>query len=169
MLKYSHDLGITDDKDPMMLVVAWKLNVNHNKCWEFTKEEFMGWTIQSCWNIDTMKKKCAQWREEIKNPSKFKQFYNFTFDYLKEEKKVLAIEEAAVLWEILGMDTKWALYPKWAEFLKDKKAVSRDTWRLFISFMDQFPKDVASYDADGCWPSVIDEFVDHVRNSEKKK
>jgi len=55
--KYAHDLGIVDDKDPMMLVIAWKLNALHNKCWELTREEFMGWAIHSWWNIDTRKKK----------------------------------------------------------------------------------------------------------------
>jgi len=81
----------------------------------------------------------------------------------------LGTEEAATLWEILGVDNKWPLYSKWTEFLKDKKSVSRDAWRLFISFMEQFPKDLNSYDADGCWPSVIDEFVEHVRSIERKK
>jgi uncharacterized protein (DUF2249 family) len=46
LLQYGQDLGITDDKDPMLLVTAWKLNVNHQKCWEFTRDEFVGgWAI----------------------------------------------------------------------------------------------------------------------------
>jgi len=58
MMQYSQDLGITDDKDPMLLMVAWKLNITHSKCWEFTKDEFVGgWAIQGCSSIDTMKKK----------------------------------------------------------------------------------------------------------------
>ncbi len=40
-------------------------------------------------NVDTMKKRCKEWREELKNASKFKQFYNYVFDYLREEKKIL--------------------------------------------------------------------------------
>ena len=36
-----------------------------------------------------MQKKTKEWREELKNNAKFKQFYNYVFDYLREEKKVL--------------------------------------------------------------------------------
>lgn len=39
--------GVTDDRDPLLLIVAWKLNVLHGKCWEFTRDEFVsGWSIQ---------------------------------------------------------------------------------------------------------------------------
>jgi len=169
LAKYSQDLGIVDDKDPSLLVIAWKLNTVHGKCWELTREEFLGWAIHSCWNLDTMKKKAASWRDEIKNAAKFRQFYNFVFDYLKEDKKVIGVEEAATLWEILGIDTRWPLYVKWHDYIKAKKSVSRDAWRLFLNFVEQYPKDVSAYDADGCWPSVIDEFVDHVRAKDGKK
>jgi len=114
------------------------------------------------------KKKCQSWRDELKNQAKFKQFYNFVFDYLKEEKKILTMEEATTVWEMLGVSDKWPLYRQWAEFVKDKKSISRDTWRLFLNFIEQYPKDVSTYDADSCWPSVLDEFVDFV-NKDKKK
>jgi hypothetical protein len=45
LLQYGQDLGITDDKDPMLMVIAWKLNVNHGKVWEYTRDEWMGWAI----------------------------------------------------------------------------------------------------------------------------
>jgi len=120
------------------------------------------------------KKKCQSWRDELKNQAKFKQFYNFVFDYLKEEKKILsknakhfklnllvqpAMEEATTVWEMLGVSDKWPLYRHWAEFVKDKKSISRDTWRLFLNFIEQYPKDVSTYDADSCWPSVLDEVL----------
>jgi len=58
LMQYGQDLGITDDKDPMLLMICWKLNSSHKKCWELTKEEFIGgWGIIGSHNIDTMKKK----------------------------------------------------------------------------------------------------------------
>jgi len=177
LLEYGQDLGITDDKDPMLMVVAWKLNANHGKCWEFIRDEFVGgWAIHGCYNIPTMRKKCAQWRDEVKTPTKFKQFYYFVFDYLKEDKKILAMEEATTVWDMLGMGERWALFPQWLEFLREKKAISRDTWRLFLNFIEQYPRDLSNYDSDGCWPSMIDEFVELIqgptrgaKNDTKKK
>lgn len=168
LLQYGQDLGITDDKDPMLLVVAWKLNVNHQKCWEFNRDEFVGgWAIHGCHNIDTMKKKTKEWREELKNAAKFKQFYNYVFDYLKEEKKILVMEEALTVWDMLGFNERWPLFGRWVQYLSDKKSVSRDTWRLFLSFTEQYPKDLSSYDSDSCWPSMIDEFVDKIKEESK--
>jgi len=170
MLQYGQDLGITDDKDPMLLVVAWKLNVNHNKTWEFTREEFVGgWSIHGCYNLDTMKKKCKEWKDELKNSQKFKQFYNYVFDYLREDKKILAMEEAVTVWDMLGFYDRWPMMGKWVQYLQDKKAVSKDTWKLFLNFTEQYPKDVSNYDPDGCWPSMIDEFVERIQEESKMK
>ena len=106
LVQYGQDLGVTDDKDPMLIIIAWKLGVGNHRCWEFSRGEFVGgWSIHgyisfpcftrwmlmdycSGYNIPTMKKKCVQWREELKS-GKFKQFYNFVFDYLKEDRKIL--------------------------------------------------------------------------------
>jgi len=82
LIQYSQDLGITEDKDPMLMIIAWKLNVVHGKTWEYTRDEFVGgWAINGCHSIDSMRKKCKEWRDELKNAAKFKQFYNFIFDF----------------------------------------------------------------------------------------
>jgi len=167
LLQYGQDLGITDDKDPLLMIIAWKLGVNQGKCWEFTRETFIGgWSLLECSNIASMKKKCIQWREELKNPNNFKNFYNWVFDYLKEERKILAMEEAVTVWEMLSMYERWPLMPLWVSFLKEKRAVSRDTWKLFLTFTEQYPKTLSNYDADGCWPSMIDEFVEWTKKNQ---
>jgi len=174
LLHYGQDLGITDDKDPLLLIIAWKLNAIR-KIWEFQKEEFCGgWAIHGCYNSETMKKKARGWAEELKDPSKFKLFYHFVFDYLKEDKKIIGMEEALTVWDMIGFtsdlkSTRWLLMPKWVEFAKEKKSISRDTWRLFLAFAEQYPKDLSSYDADGCWPSMIDEFVEKVQGNKGKE
>jgi len=80
------------------------------------------------------------------------------------------MEEALTVWEMLGFSadpktTRWELMPQWIEYLKDKKGVTRDTWRLLIAFTEQCPKDFSSYDKDGCWPSLIDDFVERLQSS----
>lgn len=37
VLQYSKDLGVTDEKDPAMLIIAWKLNAKDKRAWEFSK------------------------------------------------------------------------------------------------------------------------------------
>jgi len=170
LLQYGQDLGVTDDKDPMLMIIAWKLNVSHGKVWEFTRDEFVGgWAIHGAHNIDSMKKKCKEWREEVKNAAKFKQFYNYVFDYLREDKKILVMEEAVTVWDMLGFNERWPMFSKWVAFLQDKKSVSKDTWKLFLNFTEQYPKDLSAYDESGCWPSVIDEFVDRIKEENKMK
>jgi hypothetical protein len=70
---------------------------------------------------------------------------------------------------MLEMQNRWGLWNDWTEFMKGKQAVTRDTWRLFYTFTQQHPKDLNNYDADGCWPSVFDDFVDYIKDKQKKK
>ncbi|KAJ9113641.1 hypothetical protein QFC22_005949 [Naganishia vaughanmartiniae] len=55
----------------------------------------------------------------------------------------------------------------WCEFMKEKgKAVSKDTWLLFIDFLRGVDKDFKEHDEEAAWPSTIDAFVEYAR--EKK-
>lgn len=66
-----------------------------------------------------MKKKVKTWKDELKTPAKFKAFYNFVFDYLKEERTILTIEEATAVWDIIGItEARWPMLPKWLEFIQ---------------------------------------------------
>jgi len=48
VLEYAKDLGIVEDTDPGLMIVSWKLNVGHEKAWEFTRKEWLdGWAQQS--------------------------------------------------------------------------------------------------------------------------
>jgi len=117
------------------------------------------------YNCHHEKKKIKEWKDELKQPAKFKQFYFYVFDYLREDKKILPLDECLTVWGMLSMDKRWPLWGKWVKYLEGKKAISRDTWRLFANFMEQYPKDLNNYDADGCWPSMIDDFVEWCRTN----
>lgn len=36
-LTYSQDLGVTDDKDPTLIIIAWKLQVNQPAVWQISR------------------------------------------------------------------------------------------------------------------------------------
>jgi len=50
----------------------------------------------------------------------------------------------------------------WEKFLTTQtggRAISRDTWTLFLEFTREIDPDFKSHDFDAAWPSVIDDFV----------
>jgi hypothetical protein len=164
-LKLAQDLGQTDENDPLLLLLAWKLSAG--TVWEFSREEFVtAFSLYECYTMDHIKSKVAAWRKEYTQPNDFKNFYNFVFEYLKEDRVILLLDEAVMAWTTLGMHTRWPLFEKWINFLKtgDKKSISRDTWQQLLGFIEQYPKDLSGYDPLGSWPVVIDEFVEKIQS-----
>ncbi|EJT49546.1 hypothetical protein A1Q1_01351 [Trichosporon asahii var. asahii CBS 2479] len=52
----------------------------------------------------------------------------------------------------------------WLEFQRERgKAVSKDTWSLFIDFLRTIDKQYKEYDEEAAWPSTIDDFVEYAR------
>ena len=43
------------------------------------------------------------------------------------------------------------------------KSISKDTWSLFLDFIDSCDDEFKEYDEDGAWPVVIDSFVEYAR------
>jgi len=169
IIKYSQDMEIAEESDPTLLLIAWKLNVNQPTVWTFSRQEFVqGWDKFKCYTLEQMRQQTKKWREELKNEETFKLFYNFVFDYLREDKKILSVEEALITWELLEINKRWPLMDQWVSWLqekekKEKSAVTRDLWRLFLKFILANPTSISTYDEDGCWPSVIDDFVDYLK------
>jgi len=162
LLEFSKDLGVIDDDDPVLLMMAWKLK--SEVVWEISQEEFMnGFTIHACASMDKIKAKAKEWREELKNNQQnFKNFYNFVFDYLKEDKKILLVDEAIIAWNILMKDRKWPLMASFIEFIKseEKKSISRDVWQQLWHFQKTYPQNLKEYDPNSSWPILYDEFVE---------
>jgi len=152
-------------------MIAFKLKTE--AVWEITREEFMnGFTVNGCCTIDKIKSKSHEWKEEIKSKTpEFKQFYNFVFDYLKEDKKILLTEEAIMAWNIvLQKEKRWALMEQFLKFLQDHqiKSISRDAWQQLWHFMIAYPKSVKEYDTLSSWPIIFDEFVEWMEAQDKK-
>ena len=117
------------------------------------------------------------------NPNSSKVFYNSLFDWVKETeaRKILTAEEALDMWTLLipKVRPNWFLQKEFEGFLekvvadeKNKKNVSKDTWTMLIPFIDESNKTptrfVSSYEMDGAWPVLMDEFILHLRSSQKK-
>jgi hypothetical protein len=82
--------------------------------------------LRSVYNLQTLDARSKKWTEELFRkpaPTDFRQFYNFTFDYLKEDKKILLTEEALMVWKML-FTTRWPLLDKWLAFVTVRAVVA---------------------------------------------
>jgi len=55
----------------------------------------------------------------------------------------------------------------WYDFLTDPerkiRAISKDTWRMFLDFLRTIDTKFDTYDMEAAWPSTIDDFVEWAR------
>jgi len=162
------DLEVSGDEDISPLVLAWKLHAE--TVWLFTREEFVnGWTVYSCSTIDRMKARIAQWKKEVEtNGDLFRSFYQFVFDYLRGDKKILLLEEAAMVWGLVLPCRKWKLLPDWLAFVRERnvKSFTKDTWAQLLEFANLYPTDLKNYDETSSWPVVFDEFVAYMQKKQ---
>ena len=149
MEKYCIDLEV-DPTDVVMLVMAYKMNAT--KMCEFKRDSFVSfWSKAKCEDISSMKAYIPKLRESLANGPEFEKIYKFAFDFGRESnQKTLPLDIALAFWDLLIKD-KYSAYPVWCEFLQKNygKSISKDTWVLFLEFINTVPTDLSSYDSDG--------------------
>jgi len=157
------DLGVEGD-DIVTLVLAWQMKAK--TIGVFTKEEFVeGLTFLKCDNIDKLKKKLPEFREEVAKKDGFREFYNFTFQYGKgPTAKSLNLDVAVLLWRMI-LKGKFTFLDKWCDWLEKnyQRSISKDEWALLLDFAQSINKDMSNYNPEEAWPVLIDEFVDFIR------
>ncbi|KAL8171034.1 hypothetical protein V2J09_022838 [Rumex salicifolius] len=171
-----------DPQDIVMLVVSWHMKAA-TMC-EFSKQEFLGGlqalgqqllcsevslaAIYFGLRVDSLEKlreRIPYMRSELKDEQKFREIYNFAFGWAKEKgQKSLALDTAIGMWQLLFAEKNWPLIDHWCQFLQDhhNKAISRDTWSQLLEFIKSVDPQLTNYDAEGAWPYLIDEFVEHL-------
>lgn len=156
----------------LVLILAWKCRASA-QC-EFTREEFYrglyelgGDTID---RVDKLKSCLIRAELELANNQHlFKDLYQFTFNYAKNQlQKSLDLEIAIAYWNIL-LKNRFKFLDLWIEFLQEthKRAITRDTWNLLLDFSLMIDDNMSNYDEEGAWPVLIDEFVDYARKKLK--
>lgn len=168
-IRYCDDLGISPD-DVVMLAIAW-----------YTKAPTMGRFRRESWvdawkasrndTIELQREYVDTLRNDLKSSDTFRQVYNFTFDYAKNEgQKSMMLDVASDLWTLLVPLDPTANFSAehlewWIDFLvrRGSKAVSKDTWILFLEFTRTIDPEFSQHDEEAAWPSVIDDFVDFAR------
>lgn len=163
MERFCVDLGV-DPTEFIVLVLAWKFEASQ-MC-RFTREEFMnGCQKMQAHNAKSLRERFPDLLAEAKDKKHFKDLYNFTFSFGLDHssgQRSLPIEMAVALWELVFTQQKPDLLDQWFTFLKQNevKGISRDTWNMFLPFVETTLPDLSNYDESEAWPSLFDDFVE---------
>lgn len=146
-----------------MMIYIFENNLAEIMC-RFSREEFQcGMNAIQVDSSTALISKLDRLRSSLdEDPSAFKSFYEFCFEFSKEEgQKSLSLDVAMAIWDIV-LVSRFDKMVDWCEFLSSSsshhpKGITRDTWCLLLDFMQLVEHDYGSYDEASAWPVLVDE------------
>ena len=163
MEKFCVDLGL-DPTEFTVLVIAWKFEASQ-MC-RFTREEFVnGCQKMRAHDAKSLKERFPELLEEARETKNFKELYNFTFSFGLDHgtgQRSLPADMAIPLWDLVFSQERPELLDRWFSFLQSRevRGISRDTWNMFLPFVQSIKPDLSNYDESEAWPSLFDDFVE---------
>lgn len=157
------DLEISPE-DFRILVLAYCLGAQI-MC-RFTEEEFVGGCEKhGITDISSMKAAIPNLLNCVKGLS-FAAFYRWTYKFaldIENGQRTLPTDMALSLWKLVFYQNYPPILDRWLNFIEGStsvKGISKDTWDMFLIFIDQIGEDLDSYDDTEAWPSLLDDFVE---------
>ncbi|KAJ3497533.1 hypothetical protein NLJ89_g10337 [Agrocybe chaxingu] len=93
----------------------------------------------------------------------FQKLYQFSFVLVKpEQSKNIDMDTSVAFWTVL-LVPKFPLMGEVLGFIGEKpgtyKATNKDLWSMMLEFCETVKPDLSNYEADGAWPTLLDDFV----------
>eukprot|EP01095_Lingulamoeba_sp_RSL-Kostka_P007067 TRINITY_DN2233_c0_g3_i1.p1 TRINITY_DN2233_c0_g3~~TRINITY_DN2233_c0_g3_i1.p1 ORF type:complete len:271 (-),score=88.22 TRINITY_DN2233_c0_g3_i1:442-1254(-) len=133
----------------------------------YTKEEFVqGFKELKVDSITKLKQRIPRMKQDLQDENKFQEIYEFTYFWSREstDKRCIDLETAVCQLELLLKDDKkYPFATPFRTYLGEQtsyKAMNKDQWRLLLEFCLTINEDLSNYDDNGCWPVMLDEFVE---------
>ncbi|XP_040571874.1 DCN1-like protein 3 [Lepeophtheirus salmonis] len=161
-----------------ILILAWKCKAE--RMCRLTRLEFIeGLKSLGADDVASLKRHltaCSVRVNEVQESSSnfsynasFRDLYRFTYKFgLEPGQRILPTEMATSLWQLVfsqrtSSQSLNIILPKWFHFLKIHpfiRGISKDTWNMFLNFLEIVGSDLSSYDDTEAWPSLLDDFVE---------
>ncbi|KAK3854599.1 hypothetical protein Pcinc_038936 [Petrolisthes cinctipes] len=149
-----------------VLVLAWKFGAE-TMC-RFSRSEFFnGCKALKVDSIKGIQSKFPEMLLEVQDPEKFRDLYRFTFKFgldAEAGQRILPSDMAVLLWKLVFSQREPSILKRWLTFLErhpNIRGIPRDTWNMFLNFIEVVGDDLGSYDDTEAWPSLFDDFVEH--------
>ncbi|KAF8556944.1 DUF298-domain-containing protein [Imleria badia] len=92
----------------------------------------------------------------------FTELYQFCFTLSKPpQSRNLDMETAIALWSVL-LAPRYPIVTELTMFLNESgsyKGANKDIWNMVHEFSQTFNGELSNYEADGAWPTMLDDFV----------
>lgn len=161
--RFCADLAVRPDEF-CVLVLAWRFDASQ-MC-RFTREEFVsGCKALKADSIRGIQIRLPELCCEVEQDQElFKELYRFTFRFgLEIGQRILPSDMAICLWRLVFSQNAPLILERWLHFLEKHphvRGIPRDTWNMFLNFVEAVGDDLSSYDDTEAWPSLFDDFVE---------
>ncbi|XP_041363213.1 DCN1-like protein 3 [Gigantopelta aegis] len=163
--KFCSDLDVRPEEF-IVLVLAWKFEAEM-MC-RFTKDEFTnGCKNLKCDSIKSIQAKFPELLAEVQNKQSFKELYRWTYKFgldVESGQRTLPVDMAVSLWKLVFSQHEPTMLDHWLEFIEKHptiRGIPKDTWDMFLNFIEQVGDDLSTYDDTEAWPSLLDDFVEY--------
>lgn len=153
-----------DPEDFRILVLAYSLGAQL-MC-RFTEDEFVkGCEKHGIRDIMTMKSSIPNMLNSVQG-SAFAAFYRWTYKFaldIEHGQRTLPTDMALSLWKLVFYQNSPPILFRWLTFIETHtsvKGISKDTWDMFLIFVEQIGENLDLYDDTEAWPSLLDDFVE---------
>ena len=164
IMRFCSDLGVQPDEF-IVLVIAWKCQAGIMGT--FTRKEFVnGCQAMHIDSIKSLQQRFSELKLEVMNKQQFKDLYRWTYKFgldVESGQRTLPLDMAVILWRLVFSQNPPSILEPWLDFLEKHlslKGIPKDTWDMFLNFVEQVGDDLSSYDDNEAWPSLLDDFVE---------